>query len=343
MVLIEMNPRVSRSSALASKATGFPIAKIAALLAVGYTLDEIRNDITGETLAAFEPALDYVVVKVPRWAFEKFPEADPELDSTMKSVGRGDGDRPHLQGGAGQGLPLARASRRRPRRPAARRPCRHRRRPPRGDRLAERGPPAPRRGGAAERELGGRGRARQRDRPVVRRPDRAGGRGDRVDRRSRSSGRSAAPELERAKRLGLSDRRLAVLTSSTEAEVRGRRTSLGRPPRVQDGRHVRGRVRRADPVPLLDLRGAGRGATGRTSARRDPGGRSQPDRTGDRVRLRVRPRGVRARRGGVRVRDGQLEPGDRLDRLRHERRACTSSRCRPRTSWRCARPNGRSA
>ncbi|HTG47072.1 MAG TPA: carbamoyl-phosphate synthase large subunit [Actinomycetota bacterium] len=86
-VLIEMNPRVSRSSALASKATGFPIAKIAALLAVGYRLDEIRNDITGETPAAFEPTLDYVVVKIPRFAFEKFPEADPVLTSTMKSVG----------------------------------------------------------------------------------------------------------------------------------------------------------------------------------------------------------------------------------------------------------------
>ncbi len=86
-VLIEMNPRVSRSSALASKATGFPIAKIAALLAVGYRLDEIMNDITGETPAAFEPTLDYVVVKIPRFAFEKFPEADPVLTSTMKSVG----------------------------------------------------------------------------------------------------------------------------------------------------------------------------------------------------------------------------------------------------------------
>jgi carbamoyl-phosphate synthase large subunit len=87
IVLIEMNPRVSRSSALASKATGFPIAKIAAMLAVGFTLDEIRNDITGETLAAFEPALDYVAVKVPRWAFEKFPEADAALTTKMKSVG----------------------------------------------------------------------------------------------------------------------------------------------------------------------------------------------------------------------------------------------------------------
>ena len=81
-----MNPRVSRSSALASKATGFPIAKIAAKLAIGYTLDEIPNDIT-KTPAAFEPTLDYVVVKIPRFAFEKFPGADTELTTTMKSVG----------------------------------------------------------------------------------------------------------------------------------------------------------------------------------------------------------------------------------------------------------------
>jgi len=87
MIVIEMNPRVSRSSALASKATGFPIAKIAAKLAVGYTLDEIPNDITRETPASFEPSLDYVVVKVPRFAFEKFPGSDPELTTTMKSVG----------------------------------------------------------------------------------------------------------------------------------------------------------------------------------------------------------------------------------------------------------------
>ena len=86
-VLIEMNPRVSRSSALASKATGFPIAKIAALLAVGYHLDEITNDITGETPASFEPSIDYTVVKIPRFAFEKFSEADPRLTSMMKSVG----------------------------------------------------------------------------------------------------------------------------------------------------------------------------------------------------------------------------------------------------------------
>ena len=87
IIVIEMNPRVSRSSALASKATGFPIAKIAARLAIGYTLDEIPNDITKETPASFEPTLDYVVVKIPRFAFEKFPNADKSLTTTMKSVG----------------------------------------------------------------------------------------------------------------------------------------------------------------------------------------------------------------------------------------------------------------
>lgn len=87
IVVIEMNPRVSRSSALASKATGFPIAKIATKLAIGYSLDEIPNDITEKTPASFEPTLDYIVVKIPRFAFEKFPEADPRLTTTMKSVG----------------------------------------------------------------------------------------------------------------------------------------------------------------------------------------------------------------------------------------------------------------
>ena len=87
MTVIEMNPRVSRSSALASKATGFPIAKIAAKLAVGYSLNEIPNDITKKTPASFEPTIDYVVTKIPKWAFEKFPEAEPVLGTQMKSVG----------------------------------------------------------------------------------------------------------------------------------------------------------------------------------------------------------------------------------------------------------------
>ena len=134
MVVIEMNPRVSRSSALASKATGFPIAKIAAKLAIGYSLDEIPNDITGQTPACFEPALDYVVVKTPRFAFEKFPSADTELTTHMKSVGEA----------------MAAAPLRRP----ARRPPPYR-------------PPGPARGGNRRRRGGG-----ELDRSLVHRPDR---------------------------------------------------------------------------------------------------------------------------------------------------------------------------
>ena len=106
MVVIEMNPRVSRSSALASKATGFPIAKVAAKLAVGYTLDELLNDITGATPASFEPTIDYVVTKMPRFTFEKFPGAEALLTTSMKIGRRGDGDRPHLPGIAAEGAAL---------------------------------------------------------------------------------------------------------------------------------------------------------------------------------------------------------------------------------------------
>ena len=111
IVVIEMNPRVSRSSALASKATGFPIAKMAAKLAVGYALEEIPNDITRATPAAFEPTIDYVVTKIPRFAFEKFPGAEGELTTHMKSVGRGDGDRADLPRVLLEGDALARARR----------------------------------------------------------------------------------------------------------------------------------------------------------------------------------------------------------------------------------------
>ena len=151
MVVIEMNPRVSRSSALASKATGFPIAKIAAKLAVGYTLDEIPNDITRKTPASFEPTIDYVVTKVPRWAFEKFPGSAGVLGTSMQSVGEAMAigrtfpeslqkalrilehgrARPELRPGRGRA--------RRPRRRGAAGPGRHR----------HARPPVPARGGAA--------------------------------------------------------------------------------------------------------------------------------------------------------------------------------------------------
>ena len=103
MVIIEMNPRVSRSSALASKATGFPIAKIAAKLAVGYRLDEIHNDITRKTPACFEPTIDYVVVKIPKWAVREIPGRRPDARHADEIGGRSDGHRPHLQAGAVEG------------------------------------------------------------------------------------------------------------------------------------------------------------------------------------------------------------------------------------------------
>jgi carbamoyl-phosphate synthase large subunit len=222
-VLIEMNPRVSRSSALASKATGFPIAKIAALLAVGYTLDEITNDITGETPAAFEPTLDYVVVKVPRFAFEKFPEADPVLTSTMKSVGEvmaigrtfkealGKAWRSLERAGADLGVadPAGGA----------------------GPSLADLSVPTEGRLHLVEAALGAGysvdevAAASGIDPWFV----------DQIAQVVEQAGELAGRELDslrseellRSKRLGLSDRRMAALTGSGEAEVRARRTALG--------------------------------------------------------------------------------------------------------------------
>jgi carbamoyl-phosphate synthase large subunit len=221
-VLIEMNPRVSRSSALASKATGFPIAKIAALLAVGYTLDEIPNDITGVTLAAFEPTLDYVVVKVPRFAFEKFPEADPELTSTMKSVGEvmaigrtfkealGKAWRSLERADADLGGPVADDRGRLLEAIAA--PSEHRLH------LVE----AALRVGSSVEEVA---LASGIDPWFV---DQIAQVAEHVAAlEGRELGTLAALELERAKRIGLSDRRLARLTSSTEDEVRMRRMTLG--------------------------------------------------------------------------------------------------------------------
>ncbi len=222
-VVIEMNPRVSRSSALASKATGFPIAKIAALLAVGYHLDEIANDITGETPASFEPTLDYVVVKVPRFAFEKFTDADPHLTSTMKSVGEvmaiGRTFKEAL-GKAWRGLEKD------------------------GFDLG-----ADRCGPVGEDVLERLRRGTEDRLHLVEAALRAG---RTVEEIAEASGidpwfvdqiaqvveeaeavRGTPPErldaegLTRAKRLGISDRRLAVLTGATEAAVRRRREALG--------------------------------------------------------------------------------------------------------------------
>jgi carbamoyl-phosphate synthase large subunit len=218
-VLIEMNPRVSRSSALASKATGFPIAKIAALLALGYTLDEIPNDVTGLTPAAFEPALDYVVVKVPRFAFEKFPDADAELTSTMKSVGEvmaiGRSFTEAL-GKAWRSLEIADADLG----GVATADLFERLRTPSDGRLLL--VDAALTSGWSIEEVA---EASAIDPWFVDQIARV------VEEASRLQGRSLeallADDLVEAKRVGLSDRRIAALTASKERDVRARRTALG--------------------------------------------------------------------------------------------------------------------
>src|ERR671918_1228683 len=217
IVVIEMNPRVSRSSALASKATGFPIAKIAALLAVGYTLDEITNDITGATPAAFEPSLDYVAVKAPRFAFEKFPEADPVLTSTMKSVGEVMAVGRTFKEGLGKGWssPSSGADL------AVREPIS----------LVHLGVPGERRLHLVEAALSAGHSvddiavATGIDPWFVDQIEQVAERARELENREIDS--VDAAELRRLKRAGLSDRRIATLTGSTEADVRARRTALG--------------------------------------------------------------------------------------------------------------------
>ena len=330
MVVIEMNPRVSRSSALASKATGFPIAKVAAKLAVGYTLDEIANDITGgATPASFEPTIDYVVTKIPRFAFEKFPGAEPTLTTSMKSVGEAMAigrtfqeslqkalrsletgltglDEIEIEGlGKGDDKNAIKAAL--------------------GD--ADARPPAQGRPGAAPRLLQGGG---------LREPARStAGSWSSSRRSSTSKGRSAPhglPETPGAfrhlKSMGFSDARLAVLAGRSEAEVKAQRRALG----------VRPVFKRIDTCaaefasPTAYMYSTYDGA--RSPARladeadpseaqedRDPRRRAEPHRPGHRVRLLLLPCLLRAQGRRLRDHHDQLQPGDGLDRLRHLRPA----------------------
>ena len=226
MIVIEMNPRVSRSSALASKATGFPIAKVAAKLAVGYTLDELRNDITGgATPASFEPTIDYVVTKVPRFAFEKFKQADDRLTTQMKSRRRSDGDRPHVPGVAAEGAARPRGRRRRLQ-PEERRSGQDRRRA----RVPARRAPLVRRRRVRHRHVG-RGAARlHEDRPVVPRADQ-GDRRSRARRRAAHARRADARRASRAEAQGLrrpTPRLPAEDDRSRGARAAGMRSACGR-------------------------------------------------------------------------------------------------------------------
>ncbi len=251
LVVIEMNPRVSRSSALASKATGFPIAKIAAKLAIGYTLDEIDNDITRATPACFEPTLDYVVVKVPRFAFEKFPGADPELTTTMKSVGEAMALGRNFPEALGKALRSMEKT---------------------SGEFAF-GPVSAEVVGAAPHAADLLKRCRvphgaRRPRPRLARGDRA------------ESGQAhgvVRPPARRAPRF---------LRSGGTPAAAGARRAAG----LQDGRHVRGGVRGGHAVPLFELRRGDRGGGQRPSQGGHPRVGAEPDRAGNRIRLLVRTR-----------------------------------------------------
>ena len=318
-VVIEMNPRVSRSSALASKATGFPIAKIAARLAVGYTLDEIPNDVTRATPASFEPVIDYVVTKVPRWAFEKLPGTTGVLGTQMQSVGEvmaigrtfpeslQKALRSLEQGRLGLNCDPAEGEL------AA---------PDDDELLAAIAVPTPdrifqigellRRGVTVERIHDAcridiwfldQMLAIVEERHVL-----------------AELGEPAALDARawrRAKRLGFSDAQLGHLWEQPEDVVRAARQAARCRADVQDRRHVRRRVRRGDAVPLLDVGGRDRGPPVRPPAGDHPRLRPQPHRAGHRVRLLLRARQLRPARGRVRDGDGQLQPGDRVDGLRH--------------------------
>ena len=318
MIVIEMNPRVSRSSALASKATGFPIAKIAAKLAVGYTLDEIPNDITRETMASFEPTIDYCVVKIPRWTFEKFPETEDFLTTSMKSVGEtmaiGRTFKEALQK-AIRSLEIKRFGlmtdlpadvRQSPGVPGAEAhdpqfapPLLHRRGlPPRDD---HRGDPAP-----------------DDDRPLVPPPDPDARRGGGGARRSRPADgdRSA-----RRSGSGFSDRYLGGLWNLPEEEIRRRRYEAGIVPVYKLVDTCAAEFEAYTPYYYSTYE-----TEDETRPSTKPkvvilGGGPEPDRPGDRVRLLLRPRLLRPAGGGVREHHGQLQPGDGEHRLRHLRQA----------------------
>ena len=268
--VIEMNPRVSRSSALASKATGYPIAKVAAKLAVGYTLDEIPNDLTKTTPASFEPTLDYVVVKFPRFAFEKFPGADQTLGTQMKSVGEAMGigrtfSEALLKAHGSRELERAR---RRPGRASPTKTC------PRGC-------------------IPGSGR------------------------KSQKAARARSGDIARAKRAGWGDDTLGEL-GLRGTEVRG--SATGDRPVFRRVDSCAGEVEAASNYFYSTWGEEDEAAAdGRQAARRHPRLGPEPHRAGHRVRLLLRACGPDVPRARLRGGDGELQPRDRLDRLRHLR------------------------
>ena len=327
MVVIEMNPRVSRSSALASKATGFPIAKIAAKLALGYHLDEIPNDITRVTPASFEPTIDYVVVKIPRWNFEKFPQADRTLTTQMKSVGEAmaigrtfkeafmKGVRSLELGRSGL-LFSASADR-----AAAIRGGRH----------------------GAEEAAGGADRSAAcgtcSARSTAAGPSSRFTRSTKIDpwflrqfaeirdmRREvageRARRRSTGRRMRRLKRAGFGDAELALAAGATrERGPRRARSATALKPVYKRVDTCAAEFESFTPYLYSSYEPSCEANPERPQQGRDPRQRAEPDRPGHRVRLLLLPRRLRAARGRPRDGDGQLQPGDGVDRLRHRRSA----------------------
>ena len=326
IIVIEMNPRVSRSSALASKATGFPIAKIAAKLAIGYTLDEIANDITKATPAAFEPSLDYVVVKIPRFAFEKFPGADPTLTTTMKSVGEA------MSIGRSFAEALGKAMRSMETKLSG-----FWTGPESADRRSwtrcwsELKVPLDGRIYGVERALGWGATVEQVHEATGIDPwfldqiDLIRGIGDEVHDADRADRRPAAPgQAVRAVRSA--DRCAAAGISAPRRPCGSCRWSLGVRPVYKTVDTCAAEFAASTPYHYsayeTDPGGRIRGGAADRAAEGDhPGLRAEPDRTGHRVRLLLRARRSRAAGRRLRDRDGQLQPGDRVHRLRHLRPA----------------------
>jgi carbamoyl-phosphate synthase large subunit len=314
VIVIEMNPRVSRSSALASKATGFPIAKIAAKMAIGYTLDEVPNDITKQTPASFEPTLDYVVVKVPRFAFEKFPAADPTLTTTMKSVGEA------MSLGRNFTEALQKALRSMERKEAS-----FHWDGPMPDEaavaalLVQIAVPTDGRIIGVQQALRGGATVEQVYAATGIDPwflDQIALINEIAE--SVRTAESLKPELlALAKRHGFSDRQLASLRGLPEAVVRGVRHALGIRPVYKTVDTCAAEFAAATPYYYSSYDSETEVLPRERPAVHHPRLGPQPDRSGRRVRLLLCPCVVRAARRGLRHGDGQLQPRDRVDRLRH--------------------------
>ena len=330
LVVIEMNPRVSRSSALASKATGYPIAKVATRLAIGYTLDEIPNDITGTTPASFEPTIDYVVVKAPRFAFEKFPGADGTLTTQMKSVGEAMGIGRNFCEAMGKTLRSreldgTRAQRGRHPDPEVGPPRRAARPHARGRVAAPRSPPSP----ASTPGSATSSRARSRSSTT---PARAGSRGFDHEgmRQLKRHGVSDTPHrdahrLERGRRA----RRAGASSACGRCSRRSTRAAARSPPRRS---YLYSSYDRVDE-PL-----APGGA-----ARADPRLGPEPDRAGHRVRLLLRPGRARVPARAAARRSWSTATPRRCRPTTTPRTGCTSSRSRSRTCSRSSSASSRSA